>query len=278
VINAATPEEVKRWTEWVELVSKIAVLIGGVLAAFWAYIKFVLEKGLLPPIEFDVACTSAGVLRERSVVEIVLRLKNAGSSTLICHNLRLDVLYILGDHDEVLLESDPQKSRFGHLLFPHSLAKEDLKLTKPIDPPIKAHVQFRPWLKQVIRPLTVTRQFIGRVRRWIRSLLYEPERSKRGERWERGLLVAPHDTFVQPAVTQGYTFVTTLPEKTTHVLIWASFQYGVRPKLLQRAILRLGRILGLIQYSLTHVNRPHTTERVFDLRRSHADATAAIQE
>ncbi len=269
LIDGAAPTAGQRWTEWVELVSKIAILIGGLVAGFWAYIRFVLEKGLLPPVEFDVACTSAGVLRDRRVVELVLQLKNVGSSTLICHNLRLDVMYLLENCDErncavPRLESNPGKPLFGHLLFHHSLAK-DLQLKNAITPPAKPHMRPRPWLQKVSSYVVLAGRVISRTGRWIASLIYEPLPATPA-RPERGFLVLPWDTFVQPAVSQAYPFVTTLPGNTTHVLVWASFRYGVRPQLLQRAILRVGRVFGLIQYSLTHVNRAHSIERVFDLR------------
>ncbi len=279
MIDIAVTGEIQRLTEWVTLLSKIVVLIGGVLGAFWAYIKFVLEKGLLPPIEFDVGCKPAGVLNEWKVVEVILRLKNAGSSTLICHNLRLDVLYILGESDkyEARLERDPNNPLFGRLLFPHSLAKDDLRLTTPIRPPTKPHAKFRPWLRKLSLGLVRVSKFIGRVKGWVLSLFFVPP-PQRPAKKGRGFLVLKIDTFVQPAVSQAYTFVTRLPENTSHVLIWASFEYGVRPQFLQRVMLRIGRILGLIQYSLTHVYVPHTSEHVFDLRTTQAENTVARRE
>lgn len=259
-------DAVKRWTEWVELLSKLAALIGGTIAAFWAYTKFVLEKGLLPPVEFDIGCAPAAPLGKRRVIELALKLKNVGSSTLICSNLRVDVRY-LQTGDEVAIASDPQTPVFANLLFPRSLLKDDLNLKNPIESPAKIHGKYRPWLKRLIRCIVIIAELGRRFGRWLRSLFYQVRPNPAQTRQKsRGFPVVRYDTFVQPGVAQVYTVVTVLPDTATFVLIWASFHYGVRPSLLQRAILRAGRVMGLIQYSLTHVDEPHTAQRVFDLR------------
>lgn len=41
------------WLKWFGLLTSV-------IAAFWAYTKLILEKGLLPPSEFTVDCTLVG--------------------------------------------------------------------------------------------------------------------------------------------------------------------------------------------------------------------------
>jgi hypothetical protein len=77
--------------------------------------------------------------------------------------------------------------------------------------------------------------------------------------------VIPYDTFVQPGINQLYTFVTALPRASSYVLARASFRYQLRPTELQLWILGISRRLGMLQYSLSHINEPHTIERVFKI-------------
>ncbi len=81
----------------------------------------------------------------------------------------------------------------------------------------------------------------------------------------RGFLLVPHDTFVQPGIEQVYPFTTAVPASAAFVRIWSSFRYEHKPSVVQRVMLRLGRRLGLLQYSLEHVTEPHTAERAFTL-------------
>lgn len=203
--------------KWLELLSGVVALMGGLITGLWAYTKYIVERGLLPPAQFEVDCKFVGLQGNKKLLEILMHLKNLGTSTLIASNIRVDVLY-LDDTDKPLLFRDPAKSSFGRLQFPHSLRK-DLRQDKD-------------------------------------------------ENGQRGLNVVPHDTFVQPGVDQVYTLVTAVPKSTSHVLIWSSFQYAQHPTLLSRFVLFLSRRLGLIQYSLDHVSKPHTIERVFPVPES----------
>jgi hypothetical protein len=216
--------------QWLEFASGAAALIAGLVTALWAYAKFILERGLLPPVQFNLDCKTIGLQTDRKVLEILLHLKNLGTSTLVATNIRVDVLY-LDSTDEPSLFKDLEKPTFGRLRFPRSLRKElwrgDVAQT-PANPA---------------------------------SCLGENHVAETGEK--RGIGIVPHDTFVQPGVDQVYTLVTAVPESTTYVLVWASFQYAQHPSLLQRFILFLSRRLGLIQFSLDHIKKPHTAERVF---------------
>jgi len=75
----------------------------------------------------------------------------------------------------------------------------------------------------------------------------------------------PYDTFIQSGIDQRYAFQTAVPDSTTYVLVWSSFEYAQSPRAIQRVMLWLSRRLGLIQFTLKHVAEPHTTERMYKL-------------
>ena len=231
---------------WLGLVSGVFALVAGLVTALWAYTKFVLERGLLPPIQFDVECSPVGLQGDQKVLEILIHLKNLGSSTLVAKNVRADVLY-LEAADEPGLFDDARRATFGRLRFPHSLRKELERRDVPPAPTDSGYHLPESW---------------------------EPS-GRSGVREQRGFSIVPYDTFVQPGIDQVYTLVTAVPASTTYVLIWSSFQYAQHPSLLQRFILFLSRRLGLLQYSLRHVGEPHTIERVFRMTDEQAGGETA---
>jgi hypothetical protein len=85
-----------------------------------------------------------------------------------------------------------------------------------------------------------------------------------GNDTDRGFQVVAHDTFVQPGVEQPYKFLTLVP-RSSIVLMWSAFQYAQKPSGIQQFVLSLSRALGLVQFTLRHVSRPHVTESVFAL-------------
>lgn len=82
---------------------------------------------------------------------------------------------------------------------------------------------------------------------------------------ERGIPLVGYDTFVQAGIDQTYPFQIALPNSATMILVWSSFEYAQRPSSIQRLILLISRKLGLIQYSLSHIRQPHTTESMFNI-------------
>lgn len=224
-------------------------LVGGSLAAvvtaFWAYTKFILEKGLLPPSEFNVDCAVVGQQHDHKILEILLRIKNLGSATLIVNNLRLDLKYLTEDQEsppkDDMLFRKPEDERFGTLQFPHSLTKKDLKFSGEIFVGKKGdilggdffntghntHVQMN---KR--RLIWIDKEVDGRKEVEIRGgeeLKIVPKNAKvrRAEdRRGRGIPILSYDTFVQPGVNQVYTFVTAVPTTATYVLVYSSFRYG----------------------------------------------------
>jgi hypothetical protein len=218
---------------WVGIVTGIVTLFAGLVAGLWAYTKFVIERGLLPPSQFSVDCNTVGRQGEKSVVEILLRLKNVGTSALIATNIRVDVRF-LDESQEPVLFDHPQEAAYGRLRFPQSLKGELGRRSGP--------VAFR------------ASEAGG-------DLDNGPREARDG----RGILLLDYDTFVQAGVEQVYTFVTALPGTATFVLVWASFQYEHKPRPIEIKILKLSRRLGLLHYSLANVTKPHTVERVFEV-------------
>lgn len=176
---------------------------------------------------------TTGVHQDRKIIEFVLRLKNVGNSPLIVKNLRFDLHYLTQSEHAKLF--DCGHGWIGKLYFPGSLY-DDIVQEK-----ISA-----------VHSKTIATTHLG---------MDQVENTAGKE--TRGFPVLPHDTFVLPGVDQAYTFTTVVSPSTAYVLAWASFEYGVKLKNLHANVLRFGRCLGLIQYSLTHVNKPHTCERIF---------------
>ena len=230
-------------TQLLNILTSLFTLVAGSLAALWAYTKYVVERGLLPPVQFDVTCNKIGMYQKRNILEFEIHLRNVGSTTLVAQNIRIDVRYIrTGDLDRRTEGPDIElfkehlftdNKRAGRLYFPNSLIQE-----LNIDP-------------SSLIPRKI-RNDQDRKELWI----------KRGY-LKRGFLILEYDTFVQPGVDQKYTFVTTVPGDTLCALTWCSFQYAQQLSSGQERILKISRRLGLIQYSLQHVQEPHTVESVF---------------
>jgi hypothetical protein len=235
-------------TPWIARISALSALIVGLVTALWAYTKFIVERGLLPPTQFDIECTPLGNQGGMTLLEIILHMKNCGSSALIATNIRADLRYLRHDDELELIHLDgtertekEQKTKrrlFGRVNFPGSVRRdlEQVDTTPPTALEPAASPQARPTKRA---------------------------KSKRRKRETRGFSVMPHDTFVQPGIDQQFAFQTAVPVKTAYVLVWSSFEYAQSPKPLQRAMLWLSRQLGLVQFTLRHVSEPHSAERVF---------------
>jgi hypothetical protein len=232
--------------EWLGLITGIFALLGGIITAFWAYTKYVVERGLLPSTQFYIECRSVGIQNNKKILEILLHLKNIGNYTLVASNIRVDLRY-LKINDNLELFKDPRKGTFGRLDFRNSLIKELVQHIPQAVSPAASSVQ----------PININLDSMARGEK------KHKKKKKRQPREKRGFLILGLDTFVQAGVDQVYTFVTALPESTSYVLIWASFEYEPSPTRLQSVILFISRRLGLIQYSLAHVEEPHTAESVF---------------
>jgi hypothetical protein len=221
--DAMDPSRIKTW---IEIIERLFTLALGLIGGFWAWSRFVVERGLIPPSQMDLALRTIGSSGPATIVEIGVRLHNKGSSALVVSDLRIRLRY-LNDDDDIQIINEPQKPAFGRVNFPH------------------AHV-----LNNIGAEERVTSAGVRDYDRRLRP----------GE-----FLLVPHDTFVQPGVDQLYTFVTAFPRTSSYVLLRAAFRYEVRPSKVQLLILRISRKLGILQYSLDHVREPHTIERSFKI-------------
>lgn len=219
--------------EIIQILTGLLALFAAIVTALWAYSKFIIERGLLPPVQFDIECKDLDLNENKRVIEIVIHLKNLGSATLVARNIRLDIRYRGSDHGEPELFAHGKRA--GRLKFPGSVI-ENLGIT-PDDLPPQVH----------------------------RSKPVAPTGGK-----QRGFAVMSYDTIVRPAVDQIYTFVSAIPANAEVVLTWSSFEYAQRPSGFQNRVLRISRSIGLIQYSLQHMHEPHTLERAFSFRANEA--------
>ena len=223
------------------LLTLVVAVVGGI----WAYTKFVVVRGILPPAQFDVQLRSVGAQeggQVQKVLEIVTQLRNLGSSPLVVRNLWIDLLYVDREDELELIQDHPGSAVLcGRLRFPRKL--RDL---------LAAPHAVR---KAQMLELGLCREDSTRRRRRRKAAWREP----------RGLPVAPYRTFVQPGVEQRYTYVTALPESASLVLVHAAFYYEPGGSPLQRGLFRLFQSFGLVGHTLRDVTMPHTCERVFKL-------------
>ncbi len=217
------PDRIKSWIQVIQgLITIAASLIGG----FWAWSRFVVERGLLPPSQMDLSLRTIGSSESATMVEIAVQISNKGSSALVVNDLRIRLRY-LDANDEIQVVDQSGKPAFGRVTFPH------------------AHVLNRVGAEErLAKPRTHSQDL----------------RLRPGE-----FLLIPYDTFVQPGVEQLYTFVTALPRTCSYILVRASFRYEVRPSRMQLGVLRISRRVGMLQYSLDHVREPHTIEKSFKI-------------
>jgi hypothetical protein len=197
------------FSAWLQVAASVlgglAVLIGGL----WAFTKYVVERGVLPPVQFSIEARVVGCQKGQKVIEVLPHVRNVGTATAVVTGMSLRLLYLLTD-DPVMLE-DARTSRFGRVRFTRSVSKE-----------------------------------------------------LSGDEIKR-ISITPHDTFVQPGVSQTYTVVTAVPENASFLLVHCQFEYAQRPTAVQNLSVAVSRRLGLIQYTLKHVSEPHTIERCFAL-------------
>lgn len=81
------------------------MLLTGSVTALWAYTTYVLERNLLAPVEFSIETAVPGSLGGATVMEVLLHLKNVGSSTLVARNIRVDIRYAGESRKPILVTS-----------------------------------------------------------------------------------------------------------------------------------------------------------------------------
>lgn len=232
----------------IKIAAGIFTLAAGFLTALWAYTIFILERGLLPPVQFFIECKLLGTTKDSRIVELQIHLNNVGTATFVAKNIRLDIRYLNGDSHSINLFDESRK--IGRLNFPGSLANDLGVKQETINPQINT---------------SKASKLSKRSNLFKRFNPSNKDSNKRPSK-QRGFSIIGYDTFVQPNVDQAYSFVTALPKNTDFILAWSSFEYAHTPNKLQEIIFGLSRFIGLIQYSLQHTSEPHTVEHAFDIR------------
>ncbi|KRD41367.1 hypothetical protein ASE38_17330 [Cellulomonas sp. Root930] len=221
---------------WVDLAFQVVALVVVAVGALWAYTRYALERGLLAPATFTIEVEALG--EERNEPQdpgdrriVVVRLQLHNHGTATLVLKNLRVdVRYLTSSDQIVLGTDPDHALFGRVTFPGSVLRDVQRATPPD----------------------------------------VSESAGRAKEKGRGFLLLAYDTFVQAGVDQTYTFATSVPADSRYVLAWGAFEYAQRPGYVQKVLLRLSRRLGLVQFSLTHVRRPHTAETVAQIDRAKA--------
>ncbi len=270
-------QQLASWVKSIDLLLKVLILLGGligaVVTALWALTKFILERGLLPPSELTVDCTLVGEQGERKILQVLLHIKNVGTSTLVVSNLRADVRYLkvcVEGPERAKLFGEVVDEKFGTLMFPNSLLEHDLGFDGDILVGKTNEI-----IMHKAGPIQVGESHVAVVDKDGKILagkIVEPSKGvevrEAGIRGGRGIPILRYDTIVQAGVNQEYSFVTTVPTCATFVLVYCSFRYGVHPGRRETKLLNLARAAGLIHYSLSHIAEPHVAQRVFDVTTS----------
>jgi hypothetical protein len=198
---------------WLDVSLKIAAILSISIGGLWAWSKYIIERGLIPPVDFSIDYNIVGTNPQKHLIEILLLLKNLGNSTLVAKDVKLRVKY-LNQNDEIDVFRCNEDVKFGRVNFSNPLSKDFSCAEKS-----------------------------------------ESKISK--------FTILKYSSIVQPGVKQIYSFVTALPSDVVYILLRGEFKYAQKPKILQKVILFISRRLGLINWSLHHISKPHTIERCF---------------
>jgi hypothetical protein len=218
---------------WIGYLKESIIFLGLLAAAFLTYTKFVIERGIFPPVQFWIECKTVGQQGDRVVLEILLHLRNLGSSVLVANNICIEVWYLNAEDAPEFLKKNHGKDYLkGRLCFPHCL-KDEIVQSK-----MDSKAQGKTYPK-ICGELT------------------------KKESNDHTFHLLNYDTFVKPSVDQVYTFITSVPKSASYVRIFSSFKYPENPSILQKYCLNLGRQFGLINYTLEDIYEPHTCERAF---------------
>lgn len=116
--------QVDEFSEAVTLIIQMVTFGAGLVAALWAYTKFVLERGILAPAQLDMKAAVTDTIGGWRLLEVTINIRNVGSSTLVASDLRADIRY-LGSSDSIELFDVPaSNARYGRAVFPHSVRRQ----------------------------------------------------------------------------------------------------------------------------------------------------------
>ncbi len=146
-------QEVKTY---VDIIVSIFGLFGGLFVGLWVYTKFILERGLVPPAEFDICVGNIESQGSSTIVEIRPLIRNKGSSVLVVRPIKLDIQFVFAKSSLKLFHSTtvPRKPYLaGRAIFPESLCKysnsEELCVVPDdtfVNPQVEQYYSFITWL------------------------------------------------------------------------------------------------------------------------------------
>ena len=65
---------VEHFKTWTEIAKNLLTIVASAIGALWLWIRFVLERGLLPPSQMDLGLRTIGLLSSAQIVEIAVRI------------------------------------------------------------------------------------------------------------------------------------------------------------------------------------------------------------
>jgi hypothetical protein len=95
-------------------------LITGLLAGIWGYLVYIIGRGIIPSIEFDIDYEFLGDKQGKSLIQLFYIVRNVGQSPLVVSELKTKIRYC-NTKDDTLIENDPAAPAYGHLIFSRSL-------------------------------------------------------------------------------------------------------------------------------------------------------------
>lgn len=145
---------------FLEIITSIVTVIAVVSGGLWAYTKFVVERGLIPPVEFTVDCNRLGTQHGKQLIEVLFHIENVGGSILVIKDYSAKIRYISSD-EEIKLFRNPDDKKFGRANFPNVQTRtwQPEQLNVPSEIPVVPHPTFvQPKVDQVYYLVTAVPQ------------------------------------------------------------------------------------------------------------------------
>jgi hypothetical protein len=189
-------------SSWKDAASVVTAAVA-VIALIAGYVKFVLQRAILPCVEFDVNFSALRSGAERHQCEIVLTVKNVGPGSGYVANVQGRVRYAEAGESDVA--RDAVEPAFPHSLQPSS--KPEAAAARGVDSAAGTELPEE-------SPLILKGS----------GFLFQP---------------ALKPAFIQPGVTQVYRKPIALPGKADLVHVWAAFHYTIQAGPLTRFFARI---------------------------------------
>lgn len=104
-----------------KIFSILFTILAGMCAGLWAYLVFVVGRGMLPSAQFDIVINQIGKKPGQTILEVIYLIENKGQYPLIVSDLKTKIRYV--EDTPLRYEKNPEKRNFSRLIFPNSLGK-----------------------------------------------------------------------------------------------------------------------------------------------------------